>query len=153
MDSGTYPFDILRQRMTLSQSLHRVIELVNISQQKIPHFSKFLPCYPSFRTSPPLADEIRNPYGSRLASRFAGLGREDELRHSLSRSPVGILRSKRHNGIKNSTNSSIKRPFDFMTTIQNDPLKSPFSKGGFRGISREFKKLRKRQATVPGRPN
>jgi hypothetical protein len=28
-------------------------------------------------------------------------------------------------------------------------IKSPFSKGGFRGISREFRKLRKRQATVP----
>jgi hypothetical protein len=46
----------------------------------------------SFRTSPPQAGEIRNPVkalyneiitGSRLASRFAGLGRDDEVRHSL----------------------------------------------------------------------
>ena len=49
---------------------------------------------PSFRTSPPKADEIRNPVkiqynhslsGSRLASRFAGLGRDDESQHSLLR--------------------------------------------------------------------
>ena len=49
---------------------------------------------PSFRTSPPTAGEIRNPVkvqynqvlsGSRLASRFAGLGRDDELRRSRSK--------------------------------------------------------------------
>ena len=45
---------------------------------------------PSFRTRPPEAGEIRNPVKvqynktlsrSRLASRFTGLGRDDELRH------------------------------------------------------------------------
>jgi hypothetical protein len=36
--------------------------------------------------SPPLAKSKGNPSGSRLASRFAGLGRDDELRQSLSRS-------------------------------------------------------------------
>ena len=47
---------------------------------------------PSFRTSAASRGEIRNPVkvqynqiisGSRLASRFAGLGRDDESRHSL----------------------------------------------------------------------